>query len=430
MSGDRDPTDWSDVPPGAKPKGHPTPEDIEAWEAEQYAAAAKPVHWRLSHMMWLVGAVAILLWLFVTAGGFLIVASVTILFAMAIGSGVILARARTTQQDSLLWILAIAAERNMPLAPTVASFADQYRGRYRRRIMNLAAQLHGGCSLPEALERVPRVVSRDAVLMAHVGMETGRLPQALRAAASSRSSQLPLWTAIASRFAYLLALLLAIQSVCGFLLYFILPKFEAIFKDFGMELPPMTIGLIETTHFIMKYGIITAWIPPIEFLILIFLPFSFAGWVNYDVPFFDRLLRRRHLALILRSLSLAVDSGKPIEGALSILASHYPTWWVRRKLIKVDEQVRHGGAWIDALWRQGLIRATDAEVLASASEVGNLSWAMRELAETSERRLAFRFQTVLQTLFPLVVIGFGFVVFFLAVAFFSPLVDLIRSLAG
>ena len=55
---------------------------------------------------------------------------------------------------------------------------------------------------------------------------------------------------------------------------------------------------------------------------------------------------------------------------------------------------------------------------------------MRELAETGERRLAFRFQAVIQTLFPLVVVGFGLVVFFLAVAFFAPLVDLIRSLAG
>ena len=38
MTGDRNPSDWGDVPPDAKPKAHLTPEDIEAWEAEQYAA--------------------------------------------------------------------------------------------------------------------------------------------------------------------------------------------------------------------------------------------------------------------------------------------------------------------------------------------------------------------------------------------------------
>jgi protein transport protein HofC len=284
--------------------------------------------------------------------------------------------------------------------------------------------------VPEALEQVPRVVSRDALLLARVGQETGRLPEALRMAASSRASQLPIWTAIASRFAYLLALLLVIQTICGFLLYFVVPKFEAIFRDFGVPLPVVTVSLISASHFVVRYGFLTGWIPPLEILLLIFLPFSFAGWVNYDVPFFDRLLRRRHVALILRSLSLVVEAGKPIETGIVILASHYPTWWVRRKLIRVDDEVQHGVDWIDALRRQDLIRRSDAEVLESASRVGNLTWAMRELGETGERRLAFRFQGVIQTLFPLVVITIGMGILILAVAFFAPLVALIQRLAG
>ena len=182
-----------------------------------------------------------LFWLVMTMGALIVAGGIVLLFAMAIGAGVILARRRSTQQDSLLWILAIAAEGNMPLAPTVAAFADQYRGRYRRRIMNLAAELDSGRSVPEALDSVRRVVSRDALLLARVGEQTGRLPQALRMAASSRSSQLPIWTAIATRLAYLLAMLLVMQSICGFMLYFIVPKFESIFKDFGVPLPQVTI---------------------------------------------------------------------------------------------------------------------------------------------------------------------------------------------
>jgi protein transport protein HofC len=248
-------------------------------------------------------------------------------------------------------------------------------------------------------------------------------------AASSRASQLPIWTSIASRFAYLLGVLLAIQTICGFLLYFILPKFEAIFKDFGVPLPSATVGLIQSAHWLIRFAPVTGFIPPIELVLLIMLPFSFAGWVNYDVPIFDRLLRRRHTALILRSLSLVVDTGKPIEVGMTTLADHYPTWWVRRKLIKVDDGVQHGGGWIDELYHHGLIRDSEAEVLRSASAVGNLGWAMRELAETGERRLAFRFQAVIQTLFPLVILTLGAGILVLALAFFAPLVELIRRLA-
>lgn len=385
---------------------------------------------RLSHLMMLIVAVALVLWLFVIYGGLVIAGGIVILFAMAIGLGVILARRQISQQDSLLWILAIAAERGMPLAPTIGAFADQYGGRYRRRIFRLAELLESGCTMPQALEQVPRVVSRDALLMAHVGQGTGRLPQALRMAASSRASQLPIWTAIATRFAYLLFLLLAIQTICGFLLYFILPKFEAIFKDFGVPLPMATIGLIEGAHWLIRFGPLTALIPPVEVILLILLPFSFAGWANYDVPVFDRMLRRRHTALILRALSLPVETGKPIEAGMTALADYYPTWWVRRRLIKVDDLVHQGAPWIDELHRQGLIRASEAEVLHSASLVGNLPWAMRELAETGERRLAFRFQAVIQTLFPLVVLALGASIFLVCYAFFAPLVELIRRLSG
>jgi type II secretory pathway component PulF len=418
-----------DEPPGTADKQDASQEWLQRWMAEQDVAASAE-SWRLSHMMWLVFAIAVVLWLVVTMGVLVVVGGIVLLFAMAIGAGVILARRRSTQQDSLLVILAIAAEGNMPLAPTVAAFADQYKGNYRRRIMNLAAKLDSGRSVPEALEGVRRVVSRDALLLARVGDQTGRLPQALRMAASSRSSQLPIWTAIATRIAYLLALLFVMQTICGFMLYFIIPKFEAIFKDFGVPLPLSTIWMIEGSHFIVKYGFFTAWIPPLELLLLIFLPFSFAGWVNYDVPFFDRFLKRRHMALVLRALSLVVEAGKPIEVGLTTLASHYPTLWVRRELIKVDDQVQLGELWISALERQGIIQTSDAQVLISASEVGNLAWALRELAETSERRLAFRFQAVIQTLFPLVVLGLGMVVMFLAVAFFSPLVKLLWRLSG
>ena len=80
---------------------------------------------------------------------------------------------------------------------------------------------------------------------------------------------------------------------------------------------------------------------------------------------------------------------------------------IRWRLAAAESDVRQGVDWIQALWRHGLIRATDAEVLASAATVGNLGWALSELAETAERRLATRSQSLVQTLFPLVVVMVG-----------------------
>ncbi|HZW32323.1 MAG TPA: type II secretion system F family protein [Isosphaeraceae bacterium] len=384
--------------------------------------------WRLQHLMMLVAGVAVFLWLVVTLGGLVVAGGFVLLFASAIGAGFIWARLRVTRQDSLVWILAIATERGIPLAPAVAAFADQYRGKARRRVVQLVDQLNAGTSLPEAFEQTPRAVSRDVTLMAWIGQVTGLMSKALRLAGSARSASLSLWMSIASRVAYVLGLLLAMQTIVGFIFYFIIPKFEAIFRDFGISLPEVTVFVIQVAHLMMVYSPISSLFVLGEIICFFYVPFSFAGWMNYNLPIFDRMFTRRHTALVLRALSLVVEANQPIALGLATLAEHYPTRWVRRRLVKVERAVRQGADWIDALWRVGIIRSADAEVLASAATVGNLAWALRELAETSERRQAIRIQAVVQTLFPVAVILFGMVVAIMVIAYFVPLIKIIGEL--
>ena len=210
---------------------------------EMFQRQAPGGPWRLSHMMYLIAGAAVVIWLAILAAdsamivGLFVVGGIVFLFASVMGAGVILARRRSTRQDALLSVLAIAAEREMPLAPAVGAFADQYRGGSFRRLINLADRLSGGAAVAEALQRSQKLVSRDAVLMAWVGEAAGRLPRALRMAATTRSTQLPIWTTITTRLSYILGLMLTMQIMTALMLYFIMPRFEAIFRDFNVSLP-------------------------------------------------------------------------------------------------------------------------------------------------------------------------------------------------
>ncbi|QEH37027.1 Type II secretion system protein F [Aquisphaera giovannonii] len=431
-------SDVWEVDEGEEPQGVPAPRRQDKPAAEQLdeeldLLPSPPPSMRIWQMMGLVALVAVALALalaigfralpLVIFGGFLS------LIAGAIAMGVVASGKRLSRQDALLSIMAVAAERGMPMPLTIAALADQYSGIGRRRILDLAASLHGGRSLPEALEASPGLVSKDAVLLAYVGQQTGRVPEALRMAASARASQMPAWVGVVARLTYFLAMLLVIETITGFILYYIVPRMEVIFKDFGVPLPGITLFVIGVSHLIIEYFYLLSPLLLLNILLLLYLPYSFSGWFDYDVPFFDRLLRRRHAALILRALSLSVGSKTPIEQAMGTLANHYPAWWMRRKLVAAEMEVQHGGPWIDALVRRGIVRRGEAELLQSATRVGNLAWAMREVADAGDRRTARRLQVVIQTLFPAVVLGLGVLVFFITAAFFIPLVTLIERLA-
>jgi len=410
---------------GPTEKSDDKPPD-DAWRSELAEALTRPRPWRLSHLLYLIMGVAFVLWMIVAFEGVVIPLFIVLGVSVLAGAGVVLARGRTSQQDSLLWMLAIAAEHRMPLATTTAAFADQYSGRYRRRVLRVAALLDSGASLADTLEQTSRVASRDAVLLVRMGEESGRLPEALRTAAAVRAARAPVWAAISTRVAYLLGVTFIGQSIVVFIMYFILPRFESIFMDFGLTLPPSTVAVVEASHFYVKY---LFWVPLLNLLLLLFLPLAIAGRSSFRLPFFDKLLKRRHTALILRSLALTIEGGRKVEDGLNTLAKHYPARWVRKKLAAAAREAEQGHDWREALVRRRLLRYTDYEVLSSASAVGNLPWAMNELADTAERRLGVRVQAAVQLLFPLVICALGAVVLALAVGFFTPLVELIGRLS-
>jgi protein transport protein HofC len=350
-----------------------------------------------------------------------------LLGACVVGLAVVLVRRTSTQQESLLWALAIAAERGLPLAPAALAFTEQFGGGFRWRAEMLAALLEEGKSLPEAVDAVPGLFTREAQVLVKTGWSSGRLAEALRLAASARQSRQAAWGNVAGSFAYLVAVICFMQTIIGFVLYFIIPKFEAIFKDFGISLPLVTILVIKFSHFVIQYFYI--WFL-LGILLLIALPLGVLNLFRWDVPLFDRLYRRRHSALLLRSLALTVKGGKPIATGIARLGEEYPSSWVRDRLREVNLDVQQGGDWVESLRGHGLISRAEGAVLASSQRVGNLEWALEEMAASAERRLGYRLQFWLNLLFPVAILTLGLLVFVVAVAFFAPLVSLISRLSG
>jgi type II secretory pathway component PulF len=92
-------------------------------------------------------------------------------------------------------------------------------------------------------------------------------------------------------------------------------------------------------------------------------------------------------------------------------------------------KVEAGADWCQSLQHLGFIGRADAAVLAAAQRVGNLDWALEEMAASTLRRQALRIQVLLQLLFPAALLMVALVVFVFVCGLFLPLVTLIEGLA-
>jgi type II secretory pathway component PulF len=191
-------------------------------------------------------------------------------------------------------------------------------------------------------------------------------------------------------------------------------------------LPEVTILVISSSHFVIEYFYLL-FIPILAFLV--YVPFYIFGSSNPGLPFVDRLFPRRHTILILRGLAVVIEAGRPVAPALRAMAHWYPTAWVRRKLEQASLYAEEGVDWSDSLYSRGLLTQNDLGVIQSSARAGNLPWALRELADTGERRRAYQLQVWSQILFALTILALGFLIFVVAVAFFMPLTTLILRLS-
>ena len=236
-------------------------------------------------------------------------------------------------------------------------------------------------------------------------------------------------SALQGKIAYLL-LLPAFGVLLGmFIMLKIVPPFEQMFSEFGMQLPTMTRWLIGVSHVSVNYWFLLFPFYLLGPALLFYLPIRYFGWTDWDLSGMGRLTRRLDSAEILDTLALVARQQQPLHQGIAALAHSYPKERIRLRLSQAATDIMLGSDWCESLRRHDLIRQPELAILQAAQRVGNLSWALAEMADSVRRRFAYRVQAVAQMLFPPIVILMGLVVLFIVVALFLPLVALISGLA-
>jgi len=342
---------------------------------------------------------------------------------------------RELQRRTIWGILTNAQRRGLPLEQVLPRHVNRFSGVVGRAFRWIEALIRIGRPLRDSLAINPRAIPREGLAAVALAGDAP-LPTDARLFGDLPDSFRALWARLTASAGYLLFVSLCGTSILVFVMIKIVPEFEKIYTEFGLELPSITIGLVKAAALITGStagGVVLlalAWL----MLGLVVCFFFYLFDVPILQPLLDRLMWFRHRAQVLWLLAEAADRKLPLTEALSRMsadlpAPRYASRLVVRRLRAANKQLIAGEPWVDALRSARLIRRCDISALETARAAGNLPWVLRQLAEQNLKSGMYGWQVASEICLPLVMFLFGMIVALICISLFVPLVALIENLS-
>jgi type II secretory pathway component PulF len=333
------------------------------------------------------------------------------------------------ERRSLFWSLAVAIEKGIPLPAAVRAFAAERHDKLGRQARRLAELLEDGTPLEAALVQSIRRIPSDVLLSVRAGAESRGMAARLKNSGRTATQFDSAAHAAIARLVYLVIFLCFATGVITFLAMKIVPAFQKIFADFHTPLPPPTLMMIHGLAFAERYLVVGSAILMFLLATLLFTLAHYIGLVEWHPPLLRRFAMPLEGATVLRWLADSVDAQRPLGAAVGTLARRHPKLYIRRQLHLASRRISDGGDWCDSLSAVGLVPRAEAGVLKAAQRVGNLPWALDDMADRLARKFTSRLTGLLSIGFPLVMLVFAAVVLLVVVGLFVPLAQLVIHLS-
>src|SRR3954447_13623442 len=180
--------------------------------------------------------------------------------------------------------------------------------------MDVVDDVESGSTLSEAFGKHPKCFDRLYVNMVRAGEAGGALEVILKRLADFKEKAQALKRKITGAMIYPVVVILVAVSILSFIMLFIIPKFEKIFKDFNMKLPALTEMLISISQWFSKYWYVLPLFPLAFWLLLKLIRLNKSGAYALDraylwIPIIGPLIEKTVVARTMRTLGTLVSSG-------------------------------------------------------------------------------------------------------------------------
>ena len=334
--------------------------------------------------------------------------------------------------------LATLIDAGLPLMRSLKTLARQERNAVMRVTMeDLAASVETGSTFSESLTLHPGIFNKLYVNMVKAGELGGVLEIVLTRLAEFQEKSQKIKGKVIAAMVYPLVVLVIAGLILTFLLIFIVPKFQQIFKDaLGPDhpLPGITLFVIACSDFMVQrwyliFGGIAALV--VGYKTLASTP---AGTIILDkialkIPVFGDLMSKTAIARFSRTLGTLISSGVPILQALNITRETASNTIVANAIGKIHDSVKEGESVVGPMESSHVFPPMVTSMVQVGEETGQLPDMLVKVADVYEAEVDNVVTSLTSILEPIMIVMLAVIVGTIVIALFMPMVSLITGMS-
>ncbi|MBI2104713.1 MAG: type II secretion system F family protein [Candidatus Omnitrophica bacterium] len=341
----------------------------------------------------------------------------------------------TDDQVLLCQQLATLVEAGVPLLKSLEVVSAQVES--RRLLIALEEvrrEVAGGRTFREALAKHSAVFSSLWLNLVETGEASGHLAEALKQLARHFEMAQHLQNETRTALTYPAFLCAAAVAVIAVFVYWLIPKFAAIFATMdGMEMPALTRIVIGVSNAARQYVVVIAAAAAGMILGLRhYLRTTPGRWMRdqllLQLPLFKTLFAYIQLAEFSRGLSTLLESGVPLLSGLEILERSATNKVYGRAIGHVREYVKEGKTMAEPMAEAGLFPPMAVQLVQVGEEVGELGKMVNQMARYYEDRVETFIARMTRLFEPIAIVVMGGLVLIIVLSIFMPIFKMATGL--
>ncbi|MBV9785690.1 MAG: type II secretion system F family protein [Acidisphaera sp.] len=301
--------------------------------------------------------------------------------------------------------------------------------RLRAAVAEVARQVTTGVDLADALERFPRLFNGVFVGLVRSGIEAGRLAGALNHVVDYLDRLEQVNRRVAGAAVYPIFVLMTFLGVASGMIFFILPKYQVIFRGFGKDLPAPTQFLLDIGDLLKANA---AWLGGVLVLLGLIAASAVStrnGRLAWDrlklrLPVLGPVWRLAALARFSRTLAVQVSNHVTVIRALHLAAAAAGNRYVERLVHGIADDVELGASVTRAFKDREIFAGIVLQMIAAGEEAGRLDELLLSAANYFDSLLIQRIETVTGLINPMLTALVGAATAGMMVAAFLPVFDM------